>query len=233
MISIVIPTYNESKNILKTIKGVEENIPRGLGYEIIVVDDNSPDRTWEVVKNSNIKKAICIRRMKDKGLSSAVVEGFRKSSGELLIVMDGDGQHDETKIPRMIEESNNYDIIIGSRFVKGGKVFGRNKKRNVESIIAIFLANLLIKQHIKDPMSGFFLIKKKHFEKVEHKLECIGYKILLDILFNLRNATVKEIPIIFKSRKYGESKLGLKVMIEYIIMVIKLSFRSITRKVFK
>ena len=231
MLSIIIPTYNEAKNILSTIKNVQKNIPNETEYEFIIVDDDSPDLTWKVVQELNDKRVKCIRRKGERGLSSAVVKGFNEAEGDTLLVLDGDGQHDEKIIPEMLKYSKMYDIVIGSRFVKGGSIKGWQNNRKIQSKIASFLANLVITQKVYDPLSGYFIFKKKQYLKIRRKLECIGYKILLDIIYNSRNISIKEIPFFFKTRKHGKSKLGLKVSVEYLIMIGKFGFRRIFKKI--
>lgn len=223
MLSIVLPTYNEKENIIKTIKKIRKVIPNYQNYEILIMDDNSPDLTWKIVneyykKNQNIR---AIRRMSNRGLSPAIIEGFSKAKGNIFLVMDADGQHDETIIPKMIESIKNNDLVIGSRFIKGGSVEGWSKFRIFESKFAAMLAKPILNKKIKDPMSGFFMLKKELFNKVKSKLYGKGYKILLDIAFNSDDSKIKEVPFKFKIREIGESKLGAKVIIEYLMMLIK------------
>jgi len=227
-LSIILPTYNEKENIIETITKIQKEIAKTQDYEILVMDDNSPDLTWKIVneyykKNQNIKS---IRRMTKRGLSPAIIEGFSKAKGNIFLVMDADGQHDEKIIPKMLENIKNNDIVVGSRFIKGGSVEGWSKFRIFESKFAAMLAKPILSKKIKDPMSGFFMLKKDFFEKVKHNLYGKGYKILLDIVFNSNNSKIKEVPFKFKIRKKGESKLGAKVIIEYLIMLIKYFLRK-------
>jgi dolichol-phosphate mannosyltransferase len=119
MISIIIPTLNEKDTIIRTIKEIQKNI-FPVKHEIIVVDDNSPDKTWQIVQKSKLKNVFCLRRINGKSLSSAVIEGFSKAKYPNLLVMDADGQHDPTIIKQMLKLINNNDFVTGSRFIKGG-----------------------------------------------------------------------------------------------------------------
>ena len=223
MLSIIIPTFNEREAIIPTISSVLKVIPKDTKFEIIVADDDSPDRTWDVVnkKFANQKNIWALRRTKNKGLSPAVIDGFTHAKGDYLLVMDADGQHDQTKIPKMLKAIKNNDIVIGSRFVKGGSVKGWSKKRIFISKTAALMAKPLLYSSVKDPMSGFFMIQKKSFNRIKNKINPLGYKIMLEILFALPKARIHEVGYQFGLREQGESKLTSKVMIEYIRMLIK------------
>lgn len=224
MLSIIIPTYNERETILSTIKSVLKVIPKNTLFEIIIVDDDSPDKTWDLVNKKFSKKnnIYALRRTKSiKGLSPSVINGFNHAKGDYFLVMDADGQHDQTKIPEMLKHIKNNDIVLGSRFVPGGSVKGWSKKRIFISKIAALMAKPLLYSEVSDPMSGFFMIQKKTFDKVKNKINPQGYKIMLDILFALPKATIHEVAYHFGIRKRGESKLGSKVIVNYILMLIK------------
>jgi len=225
MLSIIIPTYNEKESILKTIEKIIKAIPKNQKYEIIVSDDNSFDKTWEIVKkysikskNKNIKT---LRRMSNKGLTPAVIDGYKLAKGNYFLVIDADGQHDEKIIPNMLKEIKNNDIVIGSRYIKGGGIKDWSKTRLFISKFASLLAKPILKHKIKDPMSGYFIIKKEVFEKIKYKLNSKGYKILLEIVFNSEKIKIKEIPYTFQKREVGESKLSSKVILEYLQLLIK------------
>lgn len=226
MLSIILPTYNESKSIKTTIHSILNQLENtNSDYEIIVSDDNSPDKTWEIVQDLSKKnnKIHLLRRYKNRGLSPAVLDAFKIAKGNFFLVMDADGQHDETKIQTMLKEIQNHDIVVGSRYIKDGKIDDWAIHRIFVSKFASYLAYpLLKKKKINDPLSGFFMIKKTLFEKLPQNMNVSGYKILLDILFASPNTVkIKEIPYKFKNRDYGKSKLGSKVIIEYINMLIK------------
>ena len=234
MISIIIPTYNEAEVIVETINKIKKTLKKNnqkiesskYEYEIIVADDNSPDKTWQIVNKtfSTEKNIYAIRRQNvKKGLGPSVVDGFNHAQGNLLFVIDGDGQHDESKIPAMIKkiEETRSDIVIGTRFRDGGSVKGWSKKRILISKTAALMAKPLLSQKISDPMSGFFAITKKYFNKSKKRINPLGYKILLEFLFAQPKAKITEVGFKFKLREKGESKLGSDVIIEYIHMLIK------------
>lgn len=228
MLSIIIPTYNESEVILDTINKIKKAIPKHQKYEIIICDDNSPDRTWELVNKtfSKNKSIRALRRMTNRGLSPAVIDGYKEAKGDYFLVMDGDGQHDEKIIPEMIKKIQHADIVCGTRFSKSGSVSNWSKKRVFISKSAALLSRPFIKQRISDPMSGFFMIRKELFKAIKHKLDAQGFKIYLDILFKAPKARVAEVGYTFRTREKGESKLSSKVMFQYINMLR----RAFTRK---
>ncbi len=228
VISIVIPTYNERENIEELVSLISDSM-KGYDYEIIIVDDDSPDRTWELAQELSDKYPIkVIRRVNERGLATAVIEGFKHSKGEIIVVLDADLQHPPEKIPDLIRPiiDENYDIVIGSRYIKGGGVREWNFIRKLISRGAILLSHIAIPKlrGIKDTMSGFFAIKRGVIEGVDLKPR--GYKILLEILVKGKWNNVKEVPYIFGERARGRSKLGSKQMIDYVKHLIALSIWS-------
>ena len=216
-LSIVIPTYNEKENILVLLKKIntefKENKIKG---EIIVVDDGSPDGTGNLVENFKKKqKNLKVVRRKGKlGLSSAVLEGFKVSKGNVLGVMDADLSHPAEKIPKMFEliKKKEADFVIGSRYVKGGKIKGWGLKRMAMSKVATLLARPFTK--VKDPMTGFFLIRKKCVEDKEFNSK--GFKILLELILKADYKNIKEVPIVFINRTEGKSKAETKEIFSYL-----------------
>ncbi len=224
-VSVVIPTYNEYKNIPILFEKIFNVFKKNkINGEIIVVDDNSEDGTSKVVKNYTKNHAVqLIIRKDEKGLASACLKGFDYSNGEVIIVMDADLQHPPEKIPELIEAINNgADIAIGSRYIKGGSLGGWSASREIISKSAGVLANLLFDniKDIKDKESGFFAFKKKVIQGVN--LNPIGYKILLEILILGKYKVVKEVGYIFGKRTKGESKLGFNIIFYYVSHLIRL-----------
>ncbi|AFZ70153.1 putative membrane protein [Caldisphaera lagunensis DSM 15908] len=222
-VSIIIPTYNEAENIGNLIRNIESELSNHVNdYEIVVVDDNSPDKTYEIVdkisKNDNHVKLIL--RKEKKGLSSAIFDGIKKSSGNIIVVMDADYQHPPEKIPKLIESLKNYDVAVASRYTKGGKTEGFSFYRKIVSKGATLLAKILVPEVNKtsDPMSGFFAFRKDSVNL--NKLNVIGYKILFEILYKNPNLKVIDVPYTFKKRSKGKSKLGIKEIFEFLIHVI-------------
>lgn len=228
-ISIIIPTYNESRNIIGILKSIGENLPKNITAEAIVVDDNSPDSTGKIVEEylKNVKKIAgytmgIIHRTSKNGLSSAILSGIRKAKGDTIVVMDSDFSHPPQIIPKMIESFKKYqcDIVIASRYISGGKINGWTLKRKIMSKVATLIATKGLGVKTKDPMSGFFAFKKNVLKGIN--FDAIGYKILLEILVKKSGIAVKEIPYTFENRSMGSSKLDSSTITDYFKSVWKL-----------
>ena len=228
-ISIIVPTYNESQNIIQILKSIKDNLPKNIISQTIVVDDNSPDGTGKIVDEylKNIKKItdntieIIHRKAKD-GLGSAILKGIQQAKGDMIVVMDSDFSHPPQIIPKLIESIKKYqcDIAVASRYTNGGKIQGWSLKRKLMSKFATLIAKRGLGIETKDPMSGFFAFKKNIIKELN--IDAIGYKILLEILVKTKNVTIKEIPYTFQDRELGDSKLGIKTIIDYYKSVWKL-----------
>jgi dolichol-phosphate mannosyltransferase len=230
-LSIVLPTYNESQNIVKMLDSIAQMVSpySAAGAEIIVVDDNSPDGTAEIAsvyaKNiSNNKKlhVQVIRREGKFGLSSAIVAGLQSATGDMLVVMDGDFSHPPQVIPSIIDalQDSSCDIVVASRYVKGGSIIGWPFKRRLMSKGATKIAQYGLGIEVKDPVSGFFAFRRHIIRGI--KFDAIGYKMLLEILVKTKGARVKEVPYTFINRRIGTSKLDASVMFDYIRAVMRL-----------
>ncbi len=226
MLSVVVPTYNEAENIPELLRRIKDSL-KGIDYEVVIVDDDSPDGTARVAEEEARKLGVPVRvivRKGEKGLATAVVRGFREARGEYLVVLDADLQHPPELIPRMLEKAleTGADVVVASRFVPGGGCDGLPPHRKLVSFGAKVLAYILVprSRHVRDPMSGFFLVHRRVLEGVD--LSPIGYKILLEILAKGRYAKVVEVPYRFEERKRGESKLGWKQILDYLRHVLKL-----------
>ncbi len=230
-LSIVLPTYNESQNIVKMLDSIAQTLSPDAtaDAEIIVVDDNSPDGTADIA--SMHAKKICnnkklhveiIRRDGKFGLSSAIVAGLQSATGDMLVVMDGDFSHPPQVIPSIIEalQDSNCDIVVASRYVKGGSVIGWPFKRRLMSKGATKIAQYGLGIEVKDPVSGFFAFRRDIIHGI--KFDAIGYKMLLEILVKTKGARVKEVPYTFINRRIGTSKLDTCVMFDYIRAVMRL-----------
>jgi len=237
-VSIIIPTYNESQNILKILKSIGEILPPKILTEAIVVDDNSSDGTGKIVENylRNFKRISgytidVIHRTAKKGLSSAILHGIQQAKGDTIVVMDSDFSHPPQTIPRMLETLRKYrcDIVVASRYVKGGKISGWPLKRKLMSKMATIIAKKGLGVSTADPMSGFFAFKRHIIKGL--KFDAIGFKMLLEILVKTRGATVKEIPYTFTDRKFGSSKVSISTAYDYAKSVWKLyRYGKSTRK---
>ncbi len=220
-LSIIIPTYNESDNIIRLIEAI---LPytNNINTEILIVDDNSPDNTGLIVE-SYAKNNKCIRvihRNKKEGLSKAILHGINEARGNKIIIMDADFSHPPSVIPTIINELNNNDLVIASRYIKGGKIINWPFKRKLISKCAKILANYILSIKIRDPLSGFFGFKKNIINNIE--FDALGYKLLLEIIVKCNNIKVKEIPYTFINRSFGKSKLSISVMIDYLRSIIRL-----------
>jgi len=222
-LTIVIPTYNEAENIPILVERIFRVFrEHSLDGEVIIVDDDSPDCTWEVVQKlrSIYNNLELLRRVDKRGLSSSVLDGIDLSKGKVIGVMDADLSHLPEKIPELLKPITNgeSDFVIGSRYMKGGKIVEWPFKRKFASKLATLAAIGLTK--VKDPMSGFFFFTKTTVEGVEISTQVL--KICLEILVKGKYNNVIEIPIVFSDRKYGESKLTLSVILGYFYQLAKL-----------
>ena len=230
--SIIIPTYNESENILRLISEIEKKLPTSDFTEIVIVDDNSPDGTGKLVENYiHEQKSTTEKEGSDKtknyqikivhrtgknGLIPAIMDGVKQSSGMNVIIMDADFSHPPEVIPKMMQElkMNPHSIIIGSRYIEGGKVVGWPKKRRLLSMGASILARFgLNVRRVKDPMSGLFALPRQLIENIS--IDTKGYKILLEILVKNKEIPTKEIPYTFIDRQSGKSKMDRNVIMNY------------------
>jgi dolichol-phosphate mannosyltransferase len=228
-LSIVIPTYNESENIVRLISDITDRIPHDVRTEILIVDDNSPDGTGSLAKYASENgfdvipdngRALTIRvihRPIRDGLMCAVLDGIKASMGKNILVMDADFSHPPQLIPRIISElkTESNCVVIGSRYARGATTVGVPLKRLLISFGATEIARYGLKvKEVRDPMSGFFALPRHILKDIEFSTQ--GFKILLEILVKKQSyVTVKEIPYTFTDRKYGHSKLDLKVSIDY------------------
>ena len=237
-VSIIIPTYNESENIIQVLKSIVEHLPEDIVTEAIVVDDNSPDGTGKIVddyindEQNKIRWSVDIIHRKTKsGLSSAILDGIERSNGETIVVMDSDFSHPPKIIPRLIEEIkiSKYDIVIASRYTEGGEVSGWSTKRKLISKGATGIAKVGLGVNESDPMSGFFAFNRNILDGI--KFDALGYKVLLEILVKAKGAKVKEIPYTFTNRTLGSSKLDSSTMLDFVKSVWKLYRYGHTAKV--
>jgi dolichol-phosphate mannosyltransferase len=220
VLSVIVPCYNEKPNVAPMIEKLDAALA-GLAWEVIYVDDNSPDGTANEVRRigQTDPRVRCIRRIGRRGLASAVIEGALASSATYVAVIDGDLQHDETRLPVMLSEleTGHYDLAVASRHVDGGTNAGlANQWRHALSDGGIWLAQRVLPVRLTDPMSGFFMLRRDMFEALAGQLTGQGFKILLDLVLSsdvpLR---VKEVPAVFRERVAGESKLDVQVMLQF------------------
>jgi dolichol-phosphate mannosyltransferase len=228
LLAVIVPTFNESANIAGLVAAVEHALG-AVPWEIVFVDDDSPDGTADMVariaaSHPNIR---CLRRIGRRGLASAVVEGILSTTTPYVAVMDADFQHDETLLPQMLVaiRTGKWDLVVGSRLAEGGSLGEWSAARRHMSSLATRLSYFLIERELKDPMSGFFMIRRDAFLDCVYDLSQQGYKILLDIVASApRRLRILELPYQFRNRRAGESKVGPQVLVEYgTLLVDKLS----------
>jgi dolichol-phosphate mannosyltransferase len=223
-LSVIVPTFNERDNVTTLLRRLETALT-GLAWEVVFVDDNSPDGTWDVVRGLARQdcRVRCIRRIGRRGLSGACIEGILASSAPCAAVIDADLQHDETQLPKMLAllQSNAIDLVVGSRYIEGGSADSFNKQRAGASAFATEVAKRVLRVKIADPMSGFFMIRRDRFEQLAPQLSTQGFKILLDVVATARgDLRVVEIPYSFGSRLHGESKLDSMVALDFLGLVL-------------
>jgi dolichol-phosphate mannosyltransferase len=223
-LSVVVPTFNERDNVCELVarlKGCLLNV----NWEVIFVDDDSSDKTAELVRELGQQdgRVRCIQRIGRRGLSSACVEGILASSAPYIAVIDGDLQHDERLLPAMLRalHHEDLDIVIGSRYVEGGDTGDWNRSRVTMSTIAVWLSRLVVRADLKDPMSGFFMLRRTTFMRCVRRLSAIGFKILVDLFASSPDPLrFKELPYTFRTRHAGESKLDNQVIWDYTLLLI-------------
>jgi dolichol-phosphate mannosyltransferase len=223
-LTVVVPCYNERANVQPMVQALDEAL-KGMDWEVVFVDDNSPDGTAQAARDiaKQDRRVRCIRRVGRRGLSSAVIEGALSSSADYVAVIDGDMQHDETRLPFMLEAvRGGADMAVGSRHVEGGDSSGLSSPLRVKlSETGIRLAQTLTGAAITDPMSGFFLLRRDMFEQLAGRLSGQGFKILLDLMLAApKKLIIAEIPYTFRPRIAGESKLDALVLLQFAGMLI-------------
>ncbi len=227
-LSIVVPTYKESANVPELVRRLAATLG-GIAWEVIFVDDDSPDGTWRVAKDISLgdPRVRCIRRVGRRGLAGACIEGILSSAAPTVAVMDADLQHDETLLPKMLEAvRGGAELVVGSRYVEGGSQGdGFSRLRAWGSETATALARRFLDIDLSDPMSGFFMIRRAKVEAVAGLLSRDGFKILLDIVASSPEPLkTVELPFTFRERLAGESKLDSLVTAEYLgLLFSKLS----------
>ncbi|MGB2885154.1 MAG: glycosyltransferase family 2 protein, partial [Dehalococcoidia bacterium] len=216
-LSLIAPTYNEKENIVPLVERVHKALSQ-YKYELIIVDDNSPDGTAQLANSLSSKYPLkVIVRTTERGLASAVVAGFSQAGGQVLGVIDADLQHPPEAIPALLDAiRGGADVAIGSRYVEGGGIEGWSTKREIISIGAKTIARLLLSsvKGIKDPLAGFFLFRREVIE--DAVLAPTGYKILLEVLVKGNASQVVEVPYIFKERERGKSNLTFNEQLNFL-----------------
>lgn len=221
-ISVVVPAYRERENIEPLLAALERAL-QGLDWETIIVVDDASDHTEEVVRAraQQDRRVRCVHRIGRRGLASACIEGMLASSAPYLAVIDADLQHDERLLPQLLQAAKEgADVVVASRYMTGGSTGELTAERVRISRIASRLSAFLCK-NLTDPMSGFFVVRRAFLERVVRRLYGRGFKILLDLVAAGRGkVVVVEQPYRMRSRVHGESKLGLRVIAEFFMLLL-------------
>jgi dolichol-phosphate mannosyltransferase len=227
-LSIITPTFNEAANVEHVVAALDRALP-DVNWEVIFVDDNSPDGTSDRVREVARRdpRVRIVHRFGRRGLSSACVEGIMASAAPYVAIMDSDLQHDEAALRPMLEQmkQTDADLVVGSRYMSGGSTGQWSKHRVWASKFATKLATQLTKTPMTDPMSGFFMVRPEAFRRSLNNLSMVGFKILLDVAASApQPLKIVEIPYTFRPRQHGESKLDTLVLWEYVQLLLDKTF---------
>ena len=224
-LSIVVPTFKEHDNVPLLVEKLARTL-EGIDWEVIFVDDNSPDGTAAAARTlgTGDARVRCIRRIGRRGLSGACIEGMLASQARYVAVMDADLQHDETLLTGMLARlrAGDADISVASRFSDGASAAGLSSaNRERASRVSNEMARRLLGVDLSDPMSGFFMMRRERFEELAPQLSSQGFKILLDIVATARGTLrIAELPFVFAERQHGESKLDTRVALDFAALVL-------------
>jgi len=229
-LSLIIPTYNERE----TIEGILCATVRALGnrsFEVIVVDDDSPDRTWEIVEHLSAMTPV-IRLLHRTGSrrdqAHAVMEGFRISRGAILGKMDADGSHEPRALPQLIEAiENGFEVAIGSRYSPGGTISSWPRHRRILSKVSTIVVRLLLGLEIKDPLSGFWMVRREVYDRTATFPTSDGFKLLLQLCVRGRAQRIAEVPIDFHDRMGGKTKLRAAVIFQSLAMTVSMAVANL------
>jgi dolichol-phosphate mannosyltransferase len=223
-LSVVIPTYKERLNVAPLLAALEAAL-QGINWEVIFVDDHSPDHTADAIRELSLTnpRVRILERIGRRGLSSACIEGMMASPAPYLAVMDADMQHDETVLPEMLRlsQSRHLDVVVASRKTAGGSMGEFAEKRVRLSELGSRVSKLVCHCDVTDPMSGFFLVDSRFFRASVPHLTGTGFKLLVDILASSPTPPrIAEVPYRFRNRRAGDSKLDVNVQLEYLFLIV-------------
>lgn len=222
-LAVIVPTFNETANVAPLLARLSTALA-GFSWEVIFVDDNSPDGTADHVRQLGLAnpQIRIIQRVGRRGLSSAVVEGMLATAAPILVVMDGDLQHDEAILPDLIRAvADGADLAVGTRYAEGGSVGAWDARRHLLSRGATWLGQRVVRVPLSDPMSGYFALHRTTLMQALPRLSGVGFKILLDIVASLpAPPRIAEIPYVFRNRLHGESKADSLIAVEYLSLLL-------------
>ncbi len=227
-VSVILPTYNESGNIVKLVSEIIRVLSKHYIFEVLVVDDNSPDGTHDLVKREfrKDKRVKPVLRTKDRGFAKSIRAGIEKASFDQVIVMDTDFTHDPKEIPNLLHVGQIYDFVSGSRFAPGGNM--QSTGHYLVSLLYNWLLRIILRTQVQDNLGGYFTTKKKYILDLPRDIIFQGYgEYYFRLIFFLqrRKKSVVEIPAIYATRSKGKSKSNfLKMMIIYLHSALKLKF---------
>jgi dolichol-phosphate mannosyltransferase len=226
-LSLVVPTFNESENIRAFLAALRDQLDNALGqaYEIIVVDDDSPDRTWEIAGAmiAEIPQLRVVRRQREKKLAAAVICGWQHARGEFLGTINADFQHPPSLLPAMLAQLEGCDLVVASRFAEGGGLGDWAMHRRINSSVAQWLGCRILPQaftRTSDPLSGFYLVRREAIAGVE--LRPLGFKTLMEIMVRGRIRVIREASYEMRARQRGSSKLKFRHWFEYAFHLLRL-----------
>ena len=232
-IVVIIPTYNESTNISTLLDKL--SMAHEV-FDILIVDDNSPDGTSKIVEENyvrNLKTIHLLKRDQKLGLGSAYRDGFKwalKKKYQHFVEMDGDFSHTFDDLMHMLTFKDKYDLIIGSRYIKGGKTEGWSKSRKLLSVVANLVARLLLGIKVNDMTSGFRIYSRDCLEDINYydtKSNGYAFQIEMTLLACMNKKSIKEVPITFYERDLGESKMSKDIVLEAVKFLIFTKFKKI------
>jgi dolichol-phosphate mannosyltransferase len=223
-LAIVVPTYNEKSNVIEMLEALEKTM-RGVRWEVIFVDDDSPDGTASKVREIALQdsRVRVLQRVGRRGLSSACMEGMLATAAPFIAVMDADLQHDESILPQMFSllKERQLDLVIASRLVGDGSMGEMERKRVLLSSVGSRLSRFVCRCDLSDAMSGFFIVNRNFLNEVVHRLSGVGFKILVDLVASSpRPVRCAEVAYRFRPRRHGESKLDIQIELEYLYLLL-------------
>ena len=227
-VSVVTATYNEADNISEFIDRVERAL-EGYRFELVIVDDDSPDGTAEIARKAGSRygNVRVIVRKGERGLASALLKGIASASCDYVVVMDADLQHPPEVLPKIIDTllRDSVDLVVASRYVSGGGVRGWSAFRRLVSRVAVYAAHLLVPRTraVRDPISGFFAVRRELVLRERESLCTEGFKLLIEVLAKCDWRRIAEVPYTFQRRERGKSKLGAGEILKYLVQVLRLA----------
>jgi dolichol-phosphate mannosyltransferase len=223
-LSVIVPAYNERDNVPLMVDLLRRTL-EGVSWEVVFVDDNSPDGTAAAVRaiGAADDRVRCIRRIGRRGLAGALIEGILSSQARYVAILDADMQHDESLLVPMLERlrKGDVDVVVGSRYVPGGSADSFTSKRRFMSRLSHVAAHMITKVDLSDSGSGFFMIRRDAVEEIAPRLSSQGFKLLLDIMTTARGTLrPAELPYTFRQRQHGESKLDAHIILDFAALLV-------------